>query len=364
MRRHPQSAIDLAGLAAAQRLIIQGDAAGGFAGIGASSSRAVGGPGSDDPPIAQPDAFTITESGTIVGGNLFADNGSGADSDPDGPPLTISAVNGSAAAVNNTISLGSGALLTVNSNGTFDYNPNGAFLPTPTPGSGASNTPAHDGFTYTLAGGNTVTVSITLTGLDTDDILLGTAGTDILIGGNGNDTYYVENSSDQVVEGAGQGFDVIYTSVSYALAAGSEIEWLSADAVYGTNALSLTGNEFANTILGNQGINVLNGAGGADVLVGYGGNDTYYVDNAADLVVEEAGSGFDAVYTGTSYTLAAGSSIEWLAADAVYGTNALSLTGNELANTILGNYGDNAFTGGGGADVLVGYGGNDTYFVE
>ncbi len=50
----------------------------------------------DDLPVAQPDAFTITESGTIVGGNLFANNGAGADSDPDGPPLSISAVNGSA----------------------------------------------------------------------------------------------------------------------------------------------------------------------------------------------------------------------------------------------------------------------------
>ena len=135
----------------------------------------------DDAPVAQPDAFTITESGTIVGGNLFADNGSGADGDPDGPPLAISAVNGGAGAnVGSQFTLASGALLTVNANGTFDYDPNGIFLPTPTAGSGASNTPAQDSFTYTLAGGNTVTVSITLTGLDTDDTLLGTAGADVL----------------------------------------------------------------------------------------------------------------------------------------------------------------------------------------
>ncbi|WP_395612630.1 FG-GAP-like repeat-containing protein, partial [Allosphingosinicella sp.] len=87
----------------------------------------------DDLPVAQPDAFTITESGTIVGASLFANNGAGADSDPDGPPLSISAVNGSAGNVGNQIVLGSGALLTVNANGTFSYDPNGAFLPTPTP---------------------------------------------------------------------------------------------------------------------------------------------------------------------------------------------------------------------------------------
>jgi hypothetical protein len=181
----------------------------------------------DDAPVAAPDAFTITESGTIVGGNLFADNGSGTDTDPDGPPLTISAVNGSGANVGMQIMLASGALLTVNSNGTFDYNPNGAFLPTPTAGSGASNTPGHDSFTYTLAGGNTATVTITLTGLDTDDLLLGTAGTDVLMGGNGNDTYVVTNASDVVVENAGQGSDTVYATVSYQLMPGSEVERLS-----------------------------------------------------------------------------------------------------------------------------------------
>ncbi len=136
----------------------------------------------DDLPVAQPDAFTIDENQTLSG-NLFANNGAGADSDPDGPPLTISAVNGSGANVGTPIALASGALLFVNANGTFAYNPNGSFDPTPTSGSGASNTPANDSFTYTLEGGNTVTVTITLSGVDTNDFLLGTAGMDILMGG-------------------------------------------------------------------------------------------------------------------------------------------------------------------------------------
>jgi Ca2+-binding RTX toxin-like protein len=364
MRRHPQSAVDLAGVAAAQRLSIQGDAAGGYAGLGASSSRAAPGPGSDNLPVAQPDAFTITESGTIVGGDLFADNGSGADSDPGGPPLAISAVNGSAGNVGVTIALASGALLRVNANGTFDYDPNGAFLRTPAPGSGASNTPAHDSFTYALAGGNTVTVNIALTGLDTDDVLVGTAGADILTGGNGNDVYFVENSADQVIEAAGQGFDVIYAYVSYTLAAGSEIEWLSASAAYGTGALNLTGNELANTILGNNGINILNGGGGADALVGYGGNDTYYVDQAGDLIVEAAGAGSDAVYASASYALRAGVSVEWLSTAATYGNEAINLTGNEFAQSIIGNQGNNVLTSGGGGDALLGYGGDDAYLIQ
>ena len=46
----------------------------------------------DDAPVAQPDAFTIDEDDVLTG-NLFADNGFGADADPDGPALMVSQVN-------------------------------------------------------------------------------------------------------------------------------------------------------------------------------------------------------------------------------------------------------------------------------
>jgi Ca2+-binding RTX toxin-like protein len=318
----------------------------------------------DDLPVAQPDAFTITESGSIAGGNLFASNGSGADADPDGPPLSIAAVNGSAGNVNTTITLASGASLTVNANGTFNYNPGTAFLPTPTAGSGASNTPGHDSFTYTLAGGNTVTVSITLTGLDTNDLLLGTAGTDVLMGGLGNDTYYVENAADQVIEAAGQGFDAVYANVSYTLAAGTEVEWLSSASTAGTATLTLVGNELGQYLIGNDGINLLNGGVGADVMVGYNGNDTYYVDNAGDYVAEAAGKGYDAVYTTTSYALAAGQEVEWLSTAVNASTAALNLSGNEFAQYLVGNDGANVLNGLGGADVMIGLNGSDTYYVD
>ncbi|HYI47410.1 MAG TPA: Ig-like domain-containing protein [Allosphingosinicella sp.] len=318
----------------------------------------------DDAAVAQGDAFTITESGTIVGGNLFADNGSGVDGDPDGPPLAISAVNGSAGNVNTQIALASGALLTVNSNGTFNYDPNGAFLRTPTAGSGASNTPAHDGFTYTLAGGNTVAVSITLTGLDTDDTLRGTAGADILMGGNGNDWYFVENATDQVVEGVGQGSDRVFASVSYTLTAGAEVELLTTDFHTGTAAIDLTGNALAQAIHGNDGDNKLDGGAGADTLVGRAGNDWFFVDNAGDGIVENAGEGSDRVFASVSYTLATGAAVELMTTDFHTGTAAINLTGNNLANTIFGNDGDNILNGGTGADALVGRAGNDWFFVD
>ncbi|HTU10131.1 MAG TPA: Ig-like domain-containing protein [Allosphingosinicella sp.] len=350
----------------------------------------------DDAPVAQPDAFTITESGAIIGANLFASNGSGADSDPDGPPLAISAVNGSGGNVGTQIVLASGALLTVNANGTFDYNPNGAFLPTPTSGSGASNTPGHDSFTYTLTGGNTVTVNITLTGLDTDDTLRGTAGADILSGGLGNDTYYVENGSDQVLEAAAAGNDRVFASVSYALTAGSSVEQLSTTNNAGTGAINLTGNGLANSIIGNAGINTLTGGAGNDLLDGKEGNDTlaggadndtlygregndmlyggtgtnyleggsgddqYVVESSADTVVEAVGGGTDRVYTNVSFVLAMGMSVETLSTLDNAGTTSLNLIGNEQANTIFGNAGANILNGGAGNDLLDGKDGNDT----
>jgi Ca2+-binding RTX toxin-like protein len=112
--------------------------------------------------------------------------------------------------------------------------------------------------------------------------------------------------------------------------------------------------------LGNSGINVLNGSGGADVLVGYGGNDTYYVDNIGDVIIE-AGGGFEAVYTSTSYALTVGAEVEWLATDATYGTGAINLTGNDAGNYVLGNDGANILDGGAGADIIAGYGGADTF---
>ncbi|WP_198000024.1 beta strand repeat-containing protein [Gimesia alba] len=121
--------------------------------------------GVNDAPTAQDDAFTIDEETTITGGDLFADNGSGADSDPDtlDTPF-VSLVNGSAGNVDSQFSLGSGALLLVNNDGTFNYDPNGAYDYL------AVGEIATETFTYTLSDGNggtdTATVTITINGVN------------------------------------------------------------------------------------------------------------------------------------------------------------------------------------------------------
>ena len=121
------------------------------------------------PPEAQDDAFEIHENpegaeiGVITNGNLFADNGDGIDSDANGDSLSITQINGEDITDGEQITLASGALLTINTDGTFDYDPNGAFDFLDTGETGT------DTFSYTLSDGtsadtDSATVTITISG--------------------------------------------------------------------------------------------------------------------------------------------------------------------------------------------------------
>ena len=197
-----------------------------------------------------------------------------------------------------------------------------------------------------------------------DDTINGGAGADTMTGGAGNDFYFVDNGGDVATEASGEGTDHLFSSVNYVLAAGQHIEFLRTTSIAGTDAINLTGNELANTLLGNNGANVLNGGEGIDTLTGFLGNDFYFVDNAADVVQEASGEGTDQVFSSVSYTLAAGQHIETLRTTNIAGADAINLAGNALANTLLGNAGANTLNGGGGADTLQGLGGNDLYYVD
>jgi Ca2+-binding RTX toxin-like protein len=141
----------------------------------------------------------------------------------------------------------------------------------------------------------------------------------------------------------------------------------------GTGGFTGTGNDFANVLTGGAVGNHLYGGGGADVLVGGAGadwldggsgidqmtggagNDTYYVDNAADRVVEFAGGGTDTVVSTAAFFVLPDNVENFTGA----GTAALSGTGNALANLLVGNNGDDHLYGLAGNDVLQGGLGND-----
>ncbi|MBU3698296.1 calcium-binding protein, partial [Dechloromonas sp.] len=199
----------------------------------------------------------------------------------------------------------------------------------------------------------------TLSGGSGNDTLDGGTGTDNLIGGVGNDTYVVDNAGDVVVENAGEGVDIVQSSISYVL--GNDVENLTLtgySSINGTgNALDnvLTGNSYNNVLTGGAGNDTLNGGSGYDTMVGGAGDDIYYVDSASDIVTELAGEGFDVVNTTVTLTLAANAEALML----TNGYGSLNGNGNNLDNLIRGNNYANTLTGGAGNDLLEGGDGND-----
>jgi hypothetical protein len=117
--------------------------------------------GVNDKPVAKDDAFTTDEDTATSSGNLLKN-----DTDAEnGQPTKVSAVNGSADNVGKTIKLDSGALLTVNADGSFNYDPNKSFEHL---GNGQEAT---DSFTYVAgdsqgAVSDPATVKFTITGVD------------------------------------------------------------------------------------------------------------------------------------------------------------------------------------------------------
>ncbi|WP_242028678.1 Calx-beta domain-containing protein [Anabaena sp. FACHB-1250] len=202
-----------------------------------------------------------------------------------------------------------------------------------------------------------------ITGNDLNNILNGGTGADTLIGGLGNDSYYVDNTADIIIENLNEGTDTVFSIIDYTL--GDNLENLT---LQGTTAINGTGNTLNNSITGNAADNVLTGGLGNDTFIGGLGNDTligglgndsYYVDNTADIIIENLNEGTDRVFSIIDYTL--GDNLENLT---LQGTTAINGTGNTLNNSITGNAADNVLTGGTGADTLIGGAGNDSYYVD
>jgi serralysin len=99
----------------------------------------------------------------------------------------------------------------------------------------------------------------------------GGGGADEMIGHAGDDTYFVDNAGDRVIEHAGGGYDTVNTQVSYALAAGSEIEVLATFGSATITVIDLTGNELFNRLVGNAAANRIDGGAGRGLDVGQRG---------------------------------------------------------------------------------------------
>ncbi|MDH4326245.1 MAG: Ig-like domain-containing protein, partial [Betaproteobacteria bacterium] len=147
----------------------------------------------NDAPVAGADGFSTNEDASI-GGNVLAN-----DTDvEDGRPGTVSAVNGAAGNVGASIALVSGALLTVNADGSFSYDPNGKFEHL------GFNEIAFDGFNYVArdsegADSSAATVSVSIFGVNDAPKAVGEAFTtdeDVAVNGSvlGNDSDVEDDS--------------------------------------------------------------------------------------------------------------------------------------------------------------------------
>ena len=210
----------------------------------------------------------------------------------------------------------------------------------------------------------TTTLIETAIGGSGNDRISGNSAANTLQGLAGDDTYVINQLRDRVLESVSQGNDTVMASITYALAAGQEIETLATTSAVATVNINLYGNPFGQALIGNAGPNVLNGGGGIDHMTGFAGNDNYYVDSASDVVIEALGGGVDRIHAATSYVLAAGTQVEYLTTTARAGTVAINLTGNEFANSLRGNAGSNVLAGGSGRDTLAGFEGQDAFLFS
>jgi len=221
--------------------------------------------------------------------------------------------------------------------------------------------------------------NVVITGDGNDIIMAGNGnntvetgdGRDAVILGNGNNTVFLGAGPKLVVLGSGNNL-VVGGSGSSEIFGGSGNDVLYAGSgnslLYGGKGDDLlVGGVGRNGLVGGEGSDTLDDGGGRADMAGGKGDDIYVVSNSMDAVLENADEGIDTVQASGSYTL--GANLERLT---LTGHDALTGTGNELGNVLIGNgaadtliggAGNDALADSGGAATLIGNVGDDAYIV-
>lgn len=282
-------------------------------------------------PTAQNDVF-VADQDTAVTGNLLADNGNGADSDPDaGDTLSILA---------QTLTTAHGSVV-ISANGDFTYTPAAGYVGT-------------DSFDYTLldALAETDTASVSLSLLSNADTFTATSASENFDGGAGVDTADYSDSPTAI------SIDLKNGVISGGYAAGDT--FVSIENIIGSDPNDnnirdyIWGNDQNNAIYGLSGYDILEGGAGADIIDGGTGWDyARYLRSTSGISVNLATN----VNTGGDAEGDLLYGIEAVVGTA-YNDTIIGGTGNDY---LKGDAGNDYLYGGSGFDQLYGEAGNDTF---
>jgi VCBS repeat-containing protein len=287
---------------------------------------------SPDAPSAADDSGS-TDENQLLSANVLAN-----DADVDGPAPQVGEVNGSSANLGQLVTLASGAKLQLNADGSYVYDPNGAFASLVDPDSGAAGvTSAIDSFTYGLVGGGTATVTITIGGVNlAGEALYGDSGDNDVDGASFADLFRLDQGGADSASGLG-GDDVFYFGADF----GSDDQ---VDGGAGADTVAIQGDYGSGLVLG-TGID--SNMTGVESLALLSGANIQFGDLAGNL--------YDYVITTLDSNVPAGVQFKINGGNLLAGED-LTVDGSAETN------GHFLIYGGKGVDLLTGGAGNDVFF--
>jgi len=161
----------------------------------------------DDATVAFNDTMGPVQENATVNLNVMAN-----DIDPDGGPVHVYQINSTGVVYGQSVIISSGAIVTLEANGTVTYDPSGAFNYL------TAGATATDGFTYTAFGGSVARVTVTITGVtSSDDPILGDSGDNTLGGTALRDYFDLSQGGNDTANGFGSD-DAFYFGAAFTAA--------------------------------------------------------------------------------------------------------------------------------------------------